>query len=425
MNDPTKKVAEWWNDPESQSPGTQWVEVPTVLDNINRRASGDPKIDWINHSASFLSNKPKPIKALSVGCGFGIIERILRQRNICEFIDGLDVADAAIEGAREKAHADGLQGLTYQVTDLNTVSLPSETYDAVYAHAALHHVFQLEHLFDQIKKTLRPGGFFVVQEYIGPSQMQFPQHHLELADIFLKSIPERYRRTRRRDIIKQEAPRLSLEMMNSVDPSEGIRASEIVPLVASRFEIRHLRYLGGTLLLLIFNEIAGNFKADDAEIMPFVNALIALDNFLVDNSVLPSYHVYLVCQKTDNPLPMQTGTVVPLAPPLFATNGPQALLNRPAASISASPNPLAVDSRGLGQTTLAWTSYAASNVEIHIDAPDGNVFTASGPGSFSRPTGRWARAGMTFYLQNVSNGLPLTADNTLAKVTLTGAPNDK
>jgi ubiquinone/menaquinone biosynthesis C-methylase UbiE len=425
MNDATKKTAEWWSDPQSEAPGTQWVQVPGVRNNINRRASGDPTIDWINHSASFLSNKPKPIKALSVGCGFGIIERILRQRDICEIIHGLDVADSAIEGAREKAQADGLQGLTYEVTDLNTVSLPSETYDAVYAHAALHHVFQLEHLLEQIKKTLKPGGFFVVYEYVGPSQMQFRQHHLQLADAFLKTIPERYRQKGGGPDIKQQAPRLSLEIMNSTDPSEGIRASEIVPLVASRFEIRHLRYLGGTLLLLIFNEIAGNFKADDPEIMPFVNALIALDNFLVDNSVLPSYHVYMVCQKTDNPLPMQTSTVVPMAPPLFATNEPQALLNRPAASISASPNPLAVDSRGFGQTTIAWTSYAASKVEIHIDAPDGNVFAASGPGSFSRPTRRWARAGMIFYLQNVSNGLPLTADNTLAKVTLTAAPNDK
>jgi ubiquinone/menaquinone biosynthesis C-methylase UbiE len=186
MNDPTKKTAEWWNDPQSEAPGTQWVQVPGVRDNINRRASGDPTIDWINHSASFLNNRPKPIKALSVGCGFGIIERILRQRDICEFIDG-DVADAAIEGAREKAQADGLQGLTYEVTDLNTVSLPSETYDAVYAHAALHHVFQLEHLLEQIKKTLKPGGFFVVSEYVGPSQMQFPQHHLQLARRILKN----------------------------------------------------------------------------------------------------------------------------------------------------------------------------------------------------------------------------------------------
>ena len=86
--------------------------------------------------------------------------------------------------------------------------------------------------------------------------------------------------------------------MNSSDPSESIRASEIVPLIASRFEVRHFRYIGGTLLLLIFSEIAGNFKENDTEIMPLVKALIVLDNFLIDNKVLPSYHVYMVCEKT-------------------------------------------------------------------------------------------------------------------------------
>jgi 2-polyprenyl-3-methyl-5-hydroxy-6-metoxy-1,4-benzoquinol methylase len=424
MNEATRKTAEWWNDPQSQPPGTQWVEVPNVRQNINRRACGDPEIDWLNHSASFLSSQSTPIKALSIGCGFGIIERILRQRDICQLVHGLDLAENAIQFARQEAEAEGLLGLTYDIADLNTTELPAETYDIVYAHASLHHVFQLEHLLDQIKKTLKPDGFFIIYEYIGPSQMQFPQHHLQLADVFLKSIPERYRRMRRREGIKQETPRLSLEKMNSSDPSEGIRASEIVPLIASRFEIRHFRDIGGTLLLLIFNEIAGNFNEDDTEIMPLVDALIALDNFLIDNAVLPSYHVYMVCQKTPNPLPMQTATVVPQPASLFATNGPQTLIDKPGASITASPNPLAVDSRGFGQTTLAWTSYATSKVEIHVNAPDGNVFTASGAGSFSKTTERWARVGMTFYLQNVSNGLPLTADNTLAKVTLTAPSNE-
>jgi 2-polyprenyl-3-methyl-5-hydroxy-6-metoxy-1,4-benzoquinol methylase len=422
MNEATKKAAEWWNDPQSQPPGTQWVELPAVAANINRRASDDAAIDWLNHSASFLTHQPKPVKALSVGCGFGIIERILRQRGICESIDGLDIADSAIQGAREKAAAEGLSGLTYEVADLNTVNLPAETYDVVYAHASLHHVFQLEHLLDQIKKTLKPDGFFIVYEYVGPSQMQFPQRHLQLADVFLKSVPDRYRQMRRGGGIKQEAPRLSLDTMNSSDPSEGIRASEIIPLIASRFEIRHFRNIGGTLLLLVFNEIAGNFRSDDVEIMPLVNALIALDNFLIDNAVLPSYHVYMVCQKTPNALPMQTNNILPLTTPVFSTNGIATLMNRPAASITADPNPFVVDSRGLGQTTIAWISYATSKVEIHVDAPNGDMFTASGPGSFSKTTGQWVRAGMTFYLQNVSNGLPLTADNTLATVTLEPAP---
>ena len=116
--------------------------------------------------------------------------------------------------------------------------------------------------------------------------------------------------------------------MNSSDPSETIRASEIVPLIASRFEVRHFRYIGGTLLLLIFSEIAGNFE-ENTEIMPLVNALIALDNFLIDSKVLPSYHVYMVCEKTENPMPMQAHNILPPAASVFPTDNLEALTVKP------------------------------------------------------------------------------------------------
>jgi 2-polyprenyl-3-methyl-5-hydroxy-6-metoxy-1,4-benzoquinol methylase len=418
-SDVSNKVAVWWSDPQSEAPGTQWVEVPGVKESVNRRATGDPAIDWIDHSASLLAGFKKPINVLSVGCGFGAIERLLRRREYCQHVHGVDIADAAIETARKTAEAERLEGLSYEVADLNTVIFPKEKYDAVYAHASLHHVFQLEHLLDQIKRTLKPDGLFFVQEYVGPSQMQFPQDHLYLADVFLKAIPERYRRTRD-GRVKQQAARLPLHMMNDSDPSEAIRASEIVPLVASRFEIKHFRYIGGTLLLLLFNQIAGNFEAGDHEIMPLVNALIALDNFLIDRKVLPSYHVYMVCENTANPLPMQTHNFLPPAASMFPAESLEALTVKPPAMgiITAEPNPFRPDSLGVGETTVSWMSYGASNVEIRVDAPDGLLFARTGPGRFSQATGPWVRGGTTFYLQNVSDNLPLDAKNTIATVTL-------
>ena len=420
MSEPTKKAAEWWSDPESEAPETQWVRVPGVVENMNRRATGDPEMDWITHSAGLLAKFAKPVKALSLGCGFGVIERVLRRCDYCQLIHGVDVAEGAIEGARKAAQAEGLDGLTYEVADLNTATLPKEAYDVVYAHAALHHVFQLEHLLDEIKQTLKPGGLFVVYEYIGPSQMQFPRRDLDLADVFLNVIPERYRKLQRRGGNKKEALRTSLDTMNSSDPSEGIRASEIVPLVASRFEIRHFRYVGGTLLLLVFNGIAGNFLEGDSEIIPLVDALITLDNFLIDNAVLPSYHVYMVCQKTENPMPMQAHNILPPAASVFPTNNLEALTVKPppTGSITAEPNPFQPDSEGLGQTILSWLAHGTSKVEIHVNAPNGPLFATAGPGRDSRPTGRWVRDDTTFYLQNVSKGLPLTAENTIAVVTL-------
>jgi len=420
MSEASRKAAEWWSDPESEAPETQWVRVPGVLENMNRRATGDPATDWINHSAGLLTSFAKPIKALSVGCGFGVIERTLRRHDFCQLIHGVDVAENAIESARKTAQTEGLDGLSYEVADLNTAKFPSETYDVVYAHASLHHIFQLEHILDEIKQTLKPGGLLIAYEYIGPSQMQFPRRDLELADVFLNAIPERYRKFQKRRGIKKEAFRASLETMNSSDPSEGIRASDIVPLIASRFEIRHFRYVGGTLLLLVFNEIAGNFVESDLEIIPLVDALITLENFLIDNAVLPSYHVYMVCQKTENPVPMQTRNVLPLTAPSFRTRDLEALTisPRPLGLIAAEPNPFQADSQGHGGTTVSWMTYAANRVEVHVDAPDGPIFARSGPGIFSNKTGLWVRDGTKFYLQNVSNGLPLAPENTIAVVTL-------
>jgi glucose/arabinose dehydrogenase len=91
----------------------------------------------------------------------------------------------------------------------------------------------------------------------------------------------------------------------------------------------------------------------------------------------------------------------------------------PTGTITAGPNPILVcDGSGVGVTTVSWSSSGTTSVEVHLNAPDGPTFATSGPGSRSATTGKWVPNGMVFYLQNTSGGLPLTAANTLAKVTV-------
>jgi hypothetical protein len=40
----------------------------------------------------------------------------------------------------------------------------------VFAAQVLHHVDDLEHLFDQVAASLRDHGLFVVNEYVGPAR---------------------------------------------------------------------------------------------------------------------------------------------------------------------------------------------------------------------------------------------------------------
>jgi hypothetical protein len=87
-------------------------------------------------------------------------------------------------------------------------------------------------------------------------------------------------------------------------------------------------------------------------------------------------------------------------------------------SFTASPNPAPAVTLGLGMTTVTWSAPNSTAIEIHIGSPTGILFTKAGT-SGSATTGTWVPNGLTFYLQDVSNGKALTAANTLATLVIT------
>ena len=94
-------------------------------------------------------------------------------------------------------------------------------------------------------------------------------------------------------------------------------------------------------------------------------------------------------------------------------------INAPCPSIgptlTANPNPIPVTGDQLGSTTLSWNAQDAEVVEVRVGRPDGPLLTTWGNRG-SVQTGDWVLDGMTFYLQDVTGGRPLTADYTLATV---------
>jgi hypothetical protein len=109
-----------------------------------------------------------------------------------------------------------------------------------------------------------------------------------------------------------------------------------------------------------------------------------------------------------------------LAPPganTFQGNTCLTSLNAPcpsvAPSFAASPNPIPVTGNAVvGSTTISWIAGDVDAVEVHIGSPDGGLFSRGGNRG-SAQTGLWVTDGMTFYLQDVGGGKPLTAENTL------------
>ncbi len=100
---------------------------------------------------------------------------------------------------------------------------------------------------------------------------------------------------------------------------------------------------------------------------------------------------------------------------LPSTGGPPAVSP---VSFTASPNPIPVAAGAtVGVTTVSWNAPSAQYIEVRVGSPTGPLFTV-GYNAGSMQTFDWVTNGMVLYLQDVSNGLPLTAANTLATLTI-------
>ena len=93
--------------------------------------------------------------------------------------------------------------------------------------------------------------------------------------------------------------------------------------------------------------------------------------------------------------------------------------NTPAANttavFTATPNPIPLNAgSAYGQANITWNvPPPVQYIQIRVGSPTGPIFTTNFP-SGSLMTKVWATEGMVLYLQDISNGKPLTAQNTLA-----------
>jgi SAM-dependent methyltransferase len=265
------KVNEVWSAAsarDAQVLGQYWLAHPVVRDRVNRLASGRTDQDAYGHFMELLAARGwrLPINyALSLGCGFGGLERDLVGRGLVTRMDALDLAEGAIvEACRLAAEAGLGDRIRYRVADLEAADFAPGSADIIFAHSSVHHVERLEELFAAVKQALRPGGVFHLYEFVGATRFQWTDAQLRLGNALLDSLPERLRRLPSGKP-KDRLTRPTIEQMVAADPTEAIRSAEILSLMREHFTILEERPLGGALLHNVLGDIAQNFRPDDPE----------------------------------------------------------------------------------------------------------------------------------------------------------------
>lgn len=128
---------------------------------------------------------------VSLGSGFAALDRQLVAYGFAERIIGYDLAEGAIEGARQRAQEQRLTQLEYYVMDLDQAQLAEGSFEIVFGHHSVHHIENLEGLCARVRRALKPGGIFHLNEFVGPTRFQWIDAQLAHINDFVLSLPKR------------------------------------------------------------------------------------------------------------------------------------------------------------------------------------------------------------------------------------------
>lgn len=116
--------------------------------------------------AAFLREVPfaRHAEVLEIGCGTGVLTRVLGQREDLASVTGTDLAPSLVAQAEVEAAAVGLSKVSFQVADARELPFPDAAFDAVVMDSVLVHVPGPERALAETRRVLRPGGVLAAFE---------------------------------------------------------------------------------------------------------------------------------------------------------------------------------------------------------------------------------------------------------------------
>lgn len=260
--------------------------------------SGDPSIDYYAYITHKYFKGRDSLRGLSLGCGIG--QRELRWAKLGKFvhIDAFDISKEHIQIAIAAAKEKGYDNIVdYRVADVNKIEIVTDPYDVILAEQSLHHFSPLDEILQRVNQILASDGYFVINEFVGPSRFQWTDRQLAVASGLLAILPTKYRTLWNSKTIKTFIYKPGLLRMVLADPSEAVESSHILPLLQRMFDVIELKGFGGNILHLLFDGIAHHFSSPDPEVQHWLNLCFEIEDQFLASEGLQSDFIVAVCRK--------------------------------------------------------------------------------------------------------------------------------
>jgi SAM-dependent methyltransferase len=199
---------------------------------------------------------------ISIGSGncdleIALAQHLLSQGHSHFVIDCLDLNPAMLERGRVAASQAGVETQIQCLSgDFNQWE-PAHEYDGVVACQALHHVVNLEGLFRQIRRALKPHGLFLISDMVGRNGHQRWPEALQIVQEFWRELPQPYRFNKM--LRRHEESYVNWDC--STEGFEGVRSQDILTLLLKNFYFRLFVAYGNVIDPFVDRAFGHNFNA--------------------------------------------------------------------------------------------------------------------------------------------------------------------
>ena len=140
-------------------------EFTSCMDDVWRRIFDEQLIEGFLGRVEGLDARLRTgIDVLDIGCGTGHAINVMARAYLASRFVGLDIAEDAIEAARQEAAASALSNAAFDVQDVTR--LPAESsFDLITAFDAVHDQRQPAAVLRNACEALRPEGLFLMIEF--------------------------------------------------------------------------------------------------------------------------------------------------------------------------------------------------------------------------------------------------------------------
>lgn len=284
--EPLQRAAEFWNTRPPAPTKSRWWNWPRILAFQNERVCGRRLTGW---NAGLLQELERRCggrqlsRAISIGCGAGAKEMALLEKGIVQEFDLFEVSTVRTEQGQRSFQKEGLgDRARWHNSDGLQVLERGPAYDLVFWDNALHHMPDTPRAVQASLTGLKPGGAFVMNDFVGASRFQWSDRQLQYASRIRQSLSDRLLRNpwKPGEQLERSVIRPTVESMIAADPSEAADSDRIIASIKEVLPNPELWLLGGAVYHLALNDVLANFDEQlDADLL---ESLLVLESALIE-----------------------------------------------------------------------------------------------------------------------------------------------